>query len=182
MSNRQRTRIQWTPCRRFTWQKVLNFSFVSREGQKKRIQEVNLIFIVNMTFRATGYFYNPSYSYLLSFTVWHSIQFGSDGKWIICNMCVGCSFVIGCLLFYDECWNVRWFNCQCKQGPTHSSTGISIERLHPMKHENNFRHACLSLLTHLYVFYIITRFTEQIRNEENKNAKLVIHFSHLMKL
>lgn len=74
---------------------------------EKRIQEVNLIFIVNMTFRATGYFYNPSYSYLLSFTVWHSIQFGSDGKWIICNMCVGCSFVIGCLLFL-------WWMLKCE--------------------------------------------------------------------
>jgi hypothetical protein len=62
MTDWHHTWIQWTPCRRFAWQKVLNFSFVSEKGDKGRSEEVNLIFIVNIIehdvffFEATGYF------------------------------------------------------------------------------------------------------------------------------
>lgn len=120
VSNWQHTWIQGIPRRRFTWQKVLNFPFVSgKRWEKKGIRKVNLIFIVNMnmTLQATGYFViHQTLIFSLGFGISFDTIFFSlpicffDVEWIICNMCA--SLLLLSAAFFVLCWNVIWLNCQ----------------------------------------------------------------------
>lgn len=72
------------------------------KGMKKRIQEVNLIFIVNMTFASNRIFYNPSCSLIsLGIRYIFFLLFLLMEKWIICNMCAVPSFVISARFFFS---------------------------------------------------------------------------------